>query len=254
MYKNSIKELLNHKQPVLGCLINGAFPPLVEIAGLAGFHFVFIDAEHGPLTIKDCEELVRAAEVRHIVPIIRTPENNPKTILRYLDIGAMGIIIPEVNSREEAEAAVRAVKYPPVGVRGLASARSADYGFGKSKPEYIEDANSETMVIILIESKEAVDHAEEILSVEGVDAFFIGTSDLSTSMGLMGQVDHPLVKAAFNKVLDAGLRMGKPIGVVARDGESPRKLIERGVSITFISAYSLMKNSAKAFIIDGLGT
>ncbi|MGA2111654.1 MAG: aldolase/citrate lyase family protein [Anaerolineales bacterium] len=252
MYKNPIKDMLRNRQPVLGCLINGPFPSLVEIAGLCGFHFVFIDAEHGPLSVRECEELVRAAEVRHLVPFIRTPENSPKTILRYLDIGAMGIIIPEINSKEEAEAAVRAAKFPPMGVRGLASSRAADYGLGKPTPEYIQDANREIMVIALIESREAIDHAEEILSAEGVDAFFIGTSDLSTSLGLFGQVNHPMVKAAFDKVLNLGLKMGKPIGVVARDGESPKKLLAQGISITFVNAYSLMRSGAQKFIADGL--
>ncbi len=252
MYKNAIKEMLANKKPILGCYISGSFPSLVEIAGLAGFNFVFIDTEHSPASIRDCEEMVRAAEVRNIVPLIRPSENNHKTILRYLDIGAMGIIIPEVNSREEAEAAVRAVKYPPLGVRGLASSRGADYGFGKSKPDYIQEANRETMVIVQLESKEAVEHAEEILSVDGVDAFFVGPSDLSTSLGLMGQANHPLVKAAVEKVLNLGLMMGKPIGVVTGDSESPRELFERGVSITFINIFSLIKRAAKEYIAAGM--
>jgi 4-hydroxy-2-oxoheptanedioate aldolase len=216
--------------------------------GLAGFHFVFIDAEHSSLSVSECEELVRAAELRGIVPLIRTPENNPKTILRYLEIGAMGIIIPEVNSKEEAKAAVQAVKYAPLGGRGLATMRCADFGYGKSKGEYLEQANCETMVIVLIESREGVEHAEEILSVEGVDAAFIGTSDLSMSLGAYGQVNHPIVKEAYQNVLDLGLKMGKPIGVVAREGESPRKLFEQGISITFTNLTTLFKSAAKEFI------
>jgi 4-hydroxy-2-oxoheptanedioate aldolase len=253
MYKNVVKQMLQDKQPVLGCIVNGPYPALVEILGLAGFHFVFIDAEHGSLSVGECEELVRAAELRHIMPFIRTAENNPKKILRYLDIGAMGIIVPEVNSREEAEAVVRAVKYPPQGVRGLATMRSADFGYGRTRAEYLRDANTEVMVIVLIESKQAVDHAEEILSVEGVDAFMIGTSDLSMSLGVEGKVDHPLVVSAYEKVLKLGLRMGKPIGVIMRDGDSPKEYFEQGISFAYTTLNSLIKGAAKDFITKGLG-
>jgi 4-hydroxy-2-oxoheptanedioate aldolase len=248
MYKNVVKEMLFNKQPVLGCMVNGPFPALVEILGLAGFHFVFIDAEHSTLSFRECEELVRAAEIRHIVPFIRTPENNPKTILRYMDLGAMGIIIPDVNRKEEAEAAVRAVKYAPRGDRGLATTRCQDFGYGKSKSEYFKVANYETMVIALIESKEGVDNAKEILAVEGVDACFIGTSDLSMSLGVLGQVDHPLVRSAFDKVLNLGIQMGKPVGVVVRDNETPKQLLDRGLSMVFTGVNALVKGAAKDFI------
>lgn len=249
MYKNTVKEMLRKKQPVLGCMVNGPYPALVEILGLAGFHFIFIDVEHSTLSFHECEELVRAAELRHIIPLIRTPENNPKTILRYMDLGAMGIIVPDMSSREEAEAAVRAVKYAPLGDRGLATTRSQDFGYGKkSKTEYFQDANAETMVIALIESKEGVDHAEEILSVEGIDACFIGTSDLSMSLGVMGDVNHPQVREGFDKVLNLGLRMGKPVGVVVRDNETPKQLLDKGISMVFTGINSLIKNGAKDFI------
>jgi 4-hydroxy-2-oxoheptanedioate aldolase len=249
MYKNIVKEMLRNKQPVLGCMINGPYPDLVEILGLSGFHFVFIDAEHSTLSFHECEALVRAAEVRHIVPFIRTPENNPKTILRYMDLGAMGIIIPEVNNRRDMEAAVRAVKYAPMGDRGLATTRSQDFGFGKSKTEYFKEANCETMVIALIESKAGVEHAEEILGVDGVDACFIGTSDLSMSLGVLGQVDHPIVRSAFDKVLNLGIKMGKPVGVVVRDNETPKELLDKGLSMVFTGVNSLVKGAAKDFIL-----
>jgi 4-hydroxy-2-oxoheptanedioate aldolase len=253
MYKNVLKEMFQHKQPALGCIVNGAYPALVEMIGLAGFHFIFIDAEHSSLTVSECEELVRAAELRRTIPLIRTPENNPKTILRYLEIGAMGIIIPEVNSREEAEAAVRAVKYAPLGSRGLATMRCADFGYGMSKAEYLAAANREILVIVLIESKQGVDNAEAILSLEGVDAVMIGTSDLSMSYGVPGQTDHPLVLEAYQKVLGLGLKLGKPVGVIVRDGESPRKMFDQGISFAYTNLTSLIKSAAREFINQGAG-
>jgi 4-hydroxy-2-oxoheptanedioate aldolase len=252
MYKNAVKERFQNKEPVLGCIINGAYPALVEMIGLAGFHFVFIDAEHGSLSVSECEELVRAAELRHIVPLIRTPENNPKMILRYLDIGAMGIIIPEVNSKEEAESAVQAVKYAPIGNRGLATMRCADYGYGISRSEYLQEANRETLVIALIESTQGVEQAEEILSVQGVDAVMIGTSDLSMSLGVFGQVDHPLVLEASHKVLGLGQKVGKPVGIIVYEGESPRMYFDQGFSFAYITLNALIKSAASDFIKSGL--
>ncbi len=251
MYKNKVKAMLAAREPVLGCIVNGPAPDLVEMIGLAGFDFVFIDGEHSALSLPECLEMVRAAEVRHLVPFIRTPQNDPKVILHYMDMGAMGLIIPEVGSRAEAEAAVRAVKFAPLGVRGMSSSRSADYGFGKSKAEYVQEANAETMVIPIIESEAGVEHAEVIMSTPGVDAIFVGTSDLSMSLGVTGQVDHPLVQAAFDKVLQLGLAMNKPIGVITRDGESPAGYIERGVSLIFTTAYSLFKAAARDFVAKG---
>jgi len=128
MYKNSLKEKMKMHESVAGCMIQGFFPALVEICGLAGFDFIFIDAEHGVLSPSECEELVRAAEVRHTVPLIRVPNSDPDTILRFMDIGAMGIILPGVSTKEEAEKAVRAVKYYPQGSRGLNAVRATDYG------------------------------------------------------------------------------------------------------------------------------
>lgn len=248
MQKNEMKAMLKKGEPVLGCMVHGALPALVEILGLAGFHFVMIDAEHNPLTVSECERLVVAAEARRITPIIRPPQNNPKVILRYLDIGAMGIVIPDVGNKQEAEAAVQAVKYAPLGIRGVASTRSVDYGMTISKPEYISHANRETMVIAIIESEEGVDNTREILTTQGVDAAFIGTSDLSMSLGVPGQTNHPKVQEAFNKVLQIGLEVGTPIGAIVRGGETPQQYFAMGLAIAFTSVHSLLKKAAKEFV------
>lgn len=251
VYKNNLKLKLQTGEPAMGCIVQGALPALVEIIGLAGFDFVFIDSEHGPLSVRDCEDLVRAAEVRHIVPVIRVPENKPGVILRHMDIGAMGIVMPHVDNKEEAQAAVRAVKYYPQGERGLASSKSSDYGMGRPRAEYVIEANNETMVFAIVESKEAIDNIEEILSVDGMDAVLIGTSDLSQSLGVPGQVNHPAVEAAFERVLSLGISLGKPIGATVRGGETAKQYFDRGVSIALTTAYSLFKGAAKSFVAAG---
>jgi 4-hydroxy-2-oxoheptanedioate aldolase len=252
MYKNTVKKMLSQKQPVLGCIVNGPYPALVELLGLVGFNFIFIDTEHSSLSISDCEEIIRAAELRKLIPFVRVPENNPKTILHFMDIGAMGIIVPDVNSKSDAEAIVRAVKYAPLGDRGLATTRSSDFGFGKNKSALYEEANEQTMVIALIESQAGVDNAEEILSVKGVDACFIGTSDLSMSMGVYGQVDHPKVLEALHKVLSIGIATRKSVGIVVREGESSKKLLKMGFSIIFTNLHSLIRKASKNFISEAL--
>jgi len=252
MYQNKVKKRIAEKKPVVGCIVNGPYPALVEILGLVGFHFIFIDTEHSSLSLSQCEELIRASELRDIVPIIRVPENNPKDILHLMDLGAMGLIVPEISSREEAEAVVRAAKYAPMGNRGLATTRSADFGFGKPKPGLLEQANRETIIIVLIESSKGVENAADILCVEGIDGCFIGTSDLSMSMGHLGDVDHEEVKFATKQVLQSAQKLGKFAGIVVRSGDSPKELLEMGFSMVFLNIHSLIKKASLDFINEAL--
>lgn len=248
MYENSLKSKLKRNQPVLGCIIQGYFPAFSEICGLAGFDFVFIDAEHAPFSERDCEEMVRAAEVRQTVPLIRVPRNEPETILRYMDIGAMGIIVPGVDSAEEAAKAVRAVKYYPEGRRGLTNSRASDYGLRKPLPEYVEQSNRETLVIPLAESRESIANLPEILAAPGVDAVIIGTTDISHSLGVPGQNNHPLVQEAFARALAAGKDSGKPLGAVARGAETPRQYYEQGVNIVLVNLLAILGASLKSLV------
>lgn len=248
MYVNALKEKIKKGEPVSGCMISAALPALVEISALAGFDFVFIDAEQGPLSEKDCEILVLAAEARGIIPLVRAPQNSPEIVLRYMDVGAMGIIMPGVKNREEAERVVRAVKYYPRGERGLTSARAADYGMDRPMSEYVAAANRETMVFAIIESREAIENIQEILSVEDLDGVIMGAGDLSQDMGYPGQTGHPEVEAAFQKALDLGIGSGKAFGSVLREGETPEKYLSRGVHVLLTSAFSLFAKGAKEFV------
>jgi 4-hydroxy-2-oxoheptanedioate aldolase len=248
MYSNSLIQKLQNREPVAGCIIQGALPALVEICGLAGFDFVWIDAEHAPLSERDCEDLVRAAEVRHTIPLVRVPSNTSETIMRYLDVGCMGVIIPGVTSRAEVEAAVKAVKYNPSGSRGLTSTRTADFGLIKPLAEYVMEANAQTLVLVIIENPEAVEHLEEILSVDGLDGAIFGGTDLSAALGVPGQWQHETVQQAFQTFIECGLRSGKPIGTVLRPGETAKELIEKGITIIAANAFSLFASQAKSFV------
>lgn len=141
MLKNTAKEKIKAGKPIIGSTIGFPAPQMVEIFGRIGFDFVFIDCEHGTITTESCEEMVRAAEVAGITPIVRVPDKSPQTILRYLDTGATSVQVPHVNSKADAQAIVEAVKYAPQGKRGVAGSRWADYGLGIPLKEYVAFAN-----------------------------------------------------------------------------------------------------------------
>jgi len=248
MYTNTLKEKIKNGENVVGCIVQGALPALVETSGLVGFDFIFIDAEHGPLSVRDCEDLVRAAETVGTIPLIRVRKLDPELILRYLDIGAMGIIIPGIRNKEEAEEVVRAVKYYPRGDRGLSATRSSQYGLKMPMKDYVEFANKQTMVVIVVENTDAVENIEEILSVDGIDGAIIGTSDLAQSLGHPGEGAHPDVVAAFNKVLANGIKTGKPMGGVVRGGETAQTYFEKGCKIAVKPAYGIFAGAAKEFV------
>ena len=250
MYKNKLKEKMQRGELLTGCMVQGAFPALVVICGLAGFDFVFLDAEHGALSARDCEELVRAAEVRSAVPLVRVPNAAADTILRYLDVGAMGIILPGVSTKEDAEQAVRAAKYHPQGQRGLNAVRASDYGMTQSLADYVKEANRETIVLAIIENGHALENLPKILAVDGLDGVILGTADLSQSLGVPGQGQHPSVRAAYETFVAEGLKSGKTIGTVVRAGECAADYRAAGVSMLISSAYSLFGTAAKRFVTE----
>lgn len=176
---------------------------LVELLGYQGWDFIVFDGEHGTLEPRDCENMVRAAELRDVTPIVRVSTNLPPVILRLMDSGAHRLHVPWVNSASEADAAVRAVKYYPRGTRGLAGVRAADYGRTTALGDYVRQANAEMLVVIHIETTEAVERFPEIAAVDGVDVIFIGPTDLSPSDGVPGEPEHPQVRAAIERIVAA---------------------------------------------------
>ena len=248
MYVNTLKEKIKNGEYCTGSIVQGALPALVEISGLAGFDFVFIDAEHGPMSVRECEELVRAAETVGTIPLIRTRELEETKILRYLDIGAMGIIVPGIKNKEEAEEAVKNVKYYPYGHRGLSATRSASFGLGMPMKDYVQMANEQLIVACVIESAEAVDNIEEILSVEGMDFAIIGTSDLSHDLGHPGEGKHPDCVAYFEKAVKNGNKTGKPICGVVRGGETAQTYYKQGCRMAVKGAYGLFGGACKNFV------
>lgn len=206
---NKVKEKLNRGEVALGGNLNYYCPALVEFLGALGFDWVFIDCEHGWMSETEVEHMVRAAEVFGLVPILRVPTNSPPILLRFLDLGVMAVVVPHVDTREQAEAAVGAAKYYPLGERGsnYGTGRNNNYGIGMGEVrEYYEASNRETMVIALIESAEGVKNVEEIVSVPGLDATWLGPADLAQSMGMPGQ---QAIDEALDRVVEATIKAGK---------------------------------------------
>jgi len=231
MRKNRAKEKIMNGEVVVGTFVTFPSATIVEICGHAGFDFVVLDAEHGPLSPGDCEDLVRAADVTGMTPIVRVPQNHPKIILRYLDIGALGVQIPMVKTADDARRAVEAVKYHPQGQRGMGGARASAWGMKGGFGNYIVESNRETMVIIQIETKEAIENIADIVSVEGVDAVLIGRLDLSQAMEMPGKTHDPIITSAVDHIIDEAQNAGVAIGLFELDAKRANQYKARGVQL-----------------------
>jgi 4-hydroxy-2-oxoheptanedioate aldolase len=221
MKANRVKRIIKEGGLALGTHVGGiADPQIVEIIGLAGFDAAFIDMEHTSYDLHDAQLAVMAAERVGITPIVRTPGFDPAFILRLLDMGVQGIQVPHVSCVETAREAVQAVRYPPLGERGMAAgSRAADYG-KIPLVEHMTQSNREILLACMIEDMAAVESIDEIASVDGVDLLAVGPSDLSRSLGVSGQPDHPRLIAAIDRVREAvrkgaGARLALPLNHAA---------------------------------------
>ena len=248
MRKNPVKKKLLGGGTAYGVFCNLYSPMIVELIGHIGFDFALIDAEHGPAEVESCEHMIRAADSVGLPVFIRIAMNIRQNTLRYLDIGALGIMLPMINTRREAEAVVEAVKYQPQGKRGLASVRAADYGFTTSLKEYTLNANQEILVATRVEPLAAVSNLDELLSVEGIDVFFIGPTDLSSSMGYAGEVKHPEVQAMIEKVVHRIRDAGRVAGTVAYNHEALVKAKERGFQYIVHGVTAMMTKSGREYL------
>lgn len=229
MKKNHLKEALMNGKTVFGPFLKFTDPAVVEIMGHAGFDFVIIDQEHGPISIQSTQNMIRAAESVGITPVVRVNKNEETSILKALDIGAQGIQIPQINNKENATQAVKSVKYSPLGERGVCRyVRAANYS-SMDKFKYFKKANKETIIIAHIEGIEGINNLDEILSVAGIDVIFIGPYDLSQSLGIPGQVNDPSVVEKMQEVISKCKKNKIAVGTFADDVQAAKKWISLGV-------------------------
>lgn len=214
--------------PVLGVFMKSTDPAFVEAAGFAGMDFAILDMEHGPVSVKEMENNVRAAQVAGILPIIRVPKLSENEIGKALDAGAAGVQIPQITCAEEARQAVRAARFSPVGERGVCRFVRAAHYSSEPREQYFAEGSA-PLVILQLEGSEAVKNLDAILLVEGVDILFIGPYDLSQSMGLLGQTSHPDVVARMKEIARRAGEKCIPVGVFADDNAGMRLWLEAGV-------------------------
>ncbi|MGE0606966.1 MAG: HpcH/HpaI aldolase/citrate lyase family protein [Pirellulales bacterium] len=248
MKPNATKAKLKAGQTVHGLFVRYPDASLAEVLGYQPWDFLMFDGEHGTLEPRDAEHLVRAAELRGVTPIIRVPTNQPHVILRLLDSGAGGLHVPWVNTAAEAEAAVRSVKYHPRGIRGLAGVRAADFGQAGPLADYVKHANAESLVVIHIETIDAVRQLPEIVGIDGIDVIFIGPTDLSHSLGAPGQPQHPDVQAAMQQIVDIVAPTDKALGILVPTADAARQWRDRGARYIATTLESLLSPAAAAYL------
>lgn len=249
--KNTLREKLLRGEKALGTFMELGTATSAECLGLAGLDYLIIDTEHGPFDPLSALDFIRAAKLYGITPLARVQEISRAAILKLLDVGAMGLIIPCVSSVEEAEQIVSFGKYAPLGQRGVANTAGSGFWFedyaSHGMPHYFEVSNRESMLIPQCETLGCLDHLKEILAIDGIDGIFVGPFDLSTAMGIPGQFDKPEFKEALRHVQWLCAEAGKPSLLYAANEQAAREGFAMGYdSVTYGMDASTLVNAYKA--------
>jgi 4-hydroxy-2-oxoheptanedioate aldolase len=232
--ERNIKQRIEAGEVLIGGWAQTQSPELVEAMGYAEFDFVILDTEHTAHSYEGVIHQLRAAEVVGLHPIVRPPSQDPSLVSRALDLGAEGVFVPVIESSEQAGAAVKAAKYHPLGRRGICVAvKPGKYGAAFS-PQYFDQQNDRTWLVAMVETWEGRDHMAEIVQVAGVDLIFVGPTDLSQSLGVPGEVDHPKVERAIEEIAAVAKAHGMPLGIHVYNVEDRKEMdrrIEQGFQL-----------------------
>lgn len=251
---NRVKERLQAGERVVGCFVPIPSPELVELCALGGFDFVLLDAEHGPISPESAYPMILAAEARGITPLARIGQLDRQVILKFLDLGIAGVMIPQVNDGEAAEDAVAASQFPPRGRRGLAGSRAFDFGFARPASERVPVLNDRVLTMVQFEHVNALEHLEEILKTPDLDVLFVGPNDLAAAMGYAGEPAHPEVtRLVDEQVIPLAKKHGKSLGTVAVDGASAAATFARGFDMVVAGASALFAAGARDYLKKALG-
>jgi 2-keto-3-deoxy-L-rhamnonate aldolase RhmA len=248
MKPNRMKEKIARREPALGCSVMYPSPQIVEMLGFAGFDWVLIDCEHGSIGLADAELMAMACDAVGITPIARPKTNSTSDIQSVMDRGVMGVQVPHVDTAEDARRAVASVKFGPGAARGLAAGTRPDsWGLGARMADFAREANAQSLVCVQLEHEEPLRNIDAILAVEGIDAFFIGPSDLSQSMGFPGDPKAPPVAKAIEEALARIVAAGRTPGMPA----TPDTLAEvqaKGCRYIYTHLPRLLGIGASAFL------
>lgn len=241
-------RLVNHER-LIGTLVTLPLPAIAEMLADAGFDWLFLDMEHGTLGLDDVHRIAQTVNER-CPCVVRVPVNDRTWIGKVLDLGVAGIIIPQVNSAEQAQSAVFAARYPPQGGRGVGVGRASRYG--ANLQNYLQNANEDTAVIAQIEHKDAVENVEAIANVGGVDALMIGPLDLSGSFGKPAQIDAPEVQAAIARVREFGMARKIPMSLFCPDAERAQRALREGYTLVPIATDNLLFVRAASSLVNSI--
>jgi len=237
----SFRTRLRAHESLLGTMLTMPLAALGEICAAAGFDWLFLDMEHGALDLHDVEQIVQTVD--HLCPcVVRVPSNDAMWIGKVLDLRVSGLIIPQVNSTADAEKAVAAAKYTPEGGRGGGYARAS--GYGSNLGGYLKVANTQAAMIVQIETKSAVENVREIASVPGVDPLLIGPNDLAASLGHLGDLEHPDVTAAIDRVVAVANELHIPVCRLCGTAEQARRAETAGFTFSLVSTESMLLYTA----------
>ncbi|MEL7606481.1 MAG: aldolase/citrate lyase family protein [Sedimentibacter saalensis] len=228
---NMVKQKLSNNETVLGTFFQMGSTTAMECLGITGLDYTIIDTEHGPFDVESAMDYIRVAELKNITPFVRIKDITRSSILKMLDAGAKGLIIPCVETVEQVKNIVEYGKYSPVGKRGFIYGRVSEYGNSEdasSIDKYMKICNDNTMLIPQCETIGCLENIEEIVAMDGVDGIFVGPYDLSISMGVPGQFDNPEFKKALKRVLDACRNSSKPILIFTGSIEAAKSYFEEG--------------------------
>ena len=228
-------RLTEADRPQAGMWVCSGSPVVAEICAGSGLDWLLIDAEHSPIGLETVAELLRAVAPYPVTPLVRAPSDDAVVLKQLLDLGAQNVLVPMVDTAEQARDVVRAVRYPPRGIRGVGSALSRGARWNRVDG-YMGDADRHVALFVQVESVTGVGNAAEIAAVDGVDGVFVGPSDLAASMGLLGQQTHVDVTAAVLRAFEAVRAAGKPVGVNAFDPAVARSYLAAGASFVLVGA------------------
>ncbi|QFU14774.1 HpcH/HpaI aldolase family protein [Microvirga thermotolerans] len=247
--ENRFKRRLRSPEarPPLGTWLMAAAPATAEALGCGGFDFLVVDMEHVPIEVSDLAHILRAIGCTPADAVVRLAWNDQVLVKRVLDAGAQTIMLPFVQTAEEARRAVAFAKYPPEGIRGVAAVHRASR-FGRAA-DYLKRANDEVAVIVQLETPEAIERLPEIAAVPGIDALFVGPGDLAAAMGQIGNIAHPDVQALIAKAARAASELGKPIGIVGPNPDMVRRFVGYGYDYAAVASdIALMTGRASEWL------
>lgn len=255
MLKNPIKEKLKQGKAVVGVISNLGSAPLTEIFAIAGCEFIIIDTEHSTISEETLEGLVRAAKLKGMVPFARVRHNDTRLIMGVLDAGCMGVMIPEVETRADAEAAVRSTRYRPQGNRGVSWGTIAGEWGSITPVEYLKSANENILNMIQIETAKGYENIEEIVKTPGLDMIILSPSDLSASLGYPGNPKHPEVVKALDRIVQVSKKSGIAVGGYGNaDQAAMVEAQKKGQLLFFVGGAAVVMASFKKVTSEIKGT